>query len=54
MNVFFIISHKVIAELHANGVKIYDFPDCDEDEDEEFKELTKDLKVPFIFSRLFT
>lgn len=43
------IKKKVLAEIHKNSIKIYDFPDCDEDEDEEFKELTKELKaaVPY-------
>jgi len=43
------IKRKVLEEVHKNGIKIYDFPDCDEDEDEEFRTLTKDLKaaVPY-------
>jgi len=36
---------KVLEEIRENRIKIYDFPDCDEDEDEEFKQLTKDLKL---------
>jgi len=40
---------KVIEEIHLNKIKIYDFPECDEDEDEDFKNLTKELKqaVPY-------
>lgn len=43
------IKKKVLEEVHKNSIKIYDFPDCDEDEDEEFRTLTKDLKaaVPY-------
>ncbi|XP_066932205.1 septin-1-like isoform X2 [Clytia hemisphaerica] len=43
------IKRKVLEEVHKNNIKIYDFPDCDEDEDEEFKLLTKELKaaVPY-------
>ena len=36
---------QVIQEIRANSIKIYDFPECDEDEDEDFKNLTKELKV---------
>jgi len=43
------MKQKVIQEIRANQIKIYDFPECDEDEDDEFKELTKELKqaVPY-------
>lgn len=43
------IKKKVMEEIQANNIKLYDFPDCDEDEDDEFKELTKELKaaVPY-------
>lgn len=36
---------KILDEIRANRIKIYDFPDCDDDEDEDFKTLTKDLKL---------
>lgn len=42
---FLLLFTQVIQEIRANGIKIYDFPECDEDEDEDFKNLTKELKV---------
>jgi len=44
-----LLKAKVLEEVRLNRIKIYDFPDCDEDEDEEFKQLTKELKqaVPY-------
>lgn len=27
-----------MSEIEANGIKIYPLPDCDSDEDEEYKE----------------
>ena len=32
-------------EIDKYGIKIYQFPDCDSDEDEEFKQKNKELKV---------
>ncbi|XP_041456117.1 septin-2B-like isoform X1 [Lytechinus variegatus] len=43
------LKHKVLDEIHDNGIKIYHMPDSDSDEDEDFKEHNKQLKasVPF-------
>lgn len=40
---------KVMEEIEANGIRIYPLPDCDSDEDEEYKEQVRQLKeaVPF-------
>lgn len=29
---------RVMEEINANGIKIYPLPDCDSDEDEDYKE----------------
>lgn len=39
-------------EIHENGIRLYPLPDCDSDEDEEYKEQVKQLKVGDFF--LFT
>uniref|UniRef100_A0A4W3IIK9 Septin 4a n=1 Tax=Callorhinchus milii TaxID=7868 RepID=A0A4W3IIK9_CALMI len=40
---------KIRQEIESFGIKIYQFPDCDSDEDEEFKQQDKELKesIPF-------
>lgn len=40
---------RILKEIEANGIKIYSLPDCDSDEDEEYKEQVRQLKdsVPF-------
>ncbi|KAK3084955.1 hypothetical protein FSP39_022047 [Pinctada imbricata] len=40
---------KVLEEVQNHGINIYQFPECDSDEDDEFKEQDKALKsaVPF-------
>lgn len=30
-----------MEEIEANGIRIYPLPDCDSDEDEEYKEVTR-------------
>ncbi len=32
-------------EIEKFGIKVYQFPDCDSDEDEEFKQQDRELKV---------
>lgn len=32
------LKDRVMAEIKENGIKIYPLPDCDSDEDEEYKE----------------
>lgn len=29
---------QILEEIDANGIKIYPLPDCDSDEDEDYKE----------------
>ncbi|XP_065343934.1 septin-2 isoform X2 [Cloeon dipterum] len=43
------LKERVIADLEENNVQIYQFPDCDSDEDDEFKKQDEELKkcVPF-------
>ncbi|XP_072557085.1 septin 4b isoform X1 [Paramormyrops kingsleyae] len=40
---------KIREEIDQYGIKIYQFPDCDSDEDEEFKQQDQELKdsIPF-------
>lgn len=40
---------RILQEIEENGIKIYPLPDCDSDEDEEYKEQVRQLKdaVPF-------
>lgn len=40
---------RVMKEIENNGIKIYPLPDCDSDEDEDYKEQVRQLKeaVPF-------
>lgn len=43
------LKERVLGEIAANGIKIYPLPECDSDEDEEYKEQVRQLKqaVPF-------
>lgn len=40
---------QILSELNENRINIYRIPDCDSDEDDEFKEQNKQLKeaMPF-------
>lgn len=40
---------RVLEDIEASGIQIYQFPDCDSDEDEEFKQQDRELKasIPF-------
>lgn len=42
---------KILDEIDEHGIKIYHLPDAESDEDEDFKEQTRILKVnaPFFF-----
>ena len=35
---------RILDEIAENGIKIYSLPDCDSDEDEEYKVDSRDLK----------
>ncbi|KAF7266189.1 septin 1 [Rhynchophorus ferrugineus] len=43
------LKKKVLDEISENGIKIFSLPECDSDEDEEYKEQVRQLKqaVPF-------
>lgn len=43
---------RIMREIVENGIRIYNFPDCDSDEDEEYKQLVSELKeaTPFAVS----
>lgn len=43
------LKQRVLDEIGSHGIKIYPLPECDSDEDEEYKEQVRQLKqaVPF-------
>ncbi len=41
----FMIFCQILDEINEHGIRIYQLPDADSDEDEEFKEQTRVLKV---------
>ncbi|KAG1659470.1 Septin-2 [Nymphon striatum] len=43
------LKKKILEEIKANSIRIYPLPDCDSDEDEDYKEQVQQLKeaVPF-------
>lgn len=43
------LKERIIADIEDHQVQIYQFPECDSDEDEEFKQQDRELKasVPF-------
>lgn len=44
------VSHlQILDEIDEHGIKIYHLPDAESDEDEEFKEQTRILKVDHTF-----
>ena len=44
---------QVLDEISEHGIRIYQLPDADSDEDEEFKEQTRVLKASFTPNLLF-
>lgn len=38
-------SFQIRAEIEKHSIRIYEFPDCDSDEDEEFKSQDSELKA---------
>ena len=36
---------QILDQIEENGISIYPLPDCDEDEDEDYKEQCRQLKV---------
>ncbi|CAG5120923.1 unnamed protein product [Candidula unifasciata] len=43
------MKNRILQEIDEYGIHIYEFPDCDSDEDEDFKQQDKELKasIPF-------
>jgi len=43
------LKQKILEEIEENKIQIYKFPECDSDEDEEFKQQDRELKacIPF-------
>lgn len=41
----FLLCLQIREEIEQYGIKIYQFPDCDSDEDEDFKQQDAELKV---------
>jgi len=43
------LKRQVLADIEENKIQIYQFPECDSDEDEEFKAQDRELKacIPF-------
>ncbi|RWS01216.1 septin-1-like isoform X2, partial [Leptotrombidium deliense] len=39
------LKKRIMEEIVANGISIYSVPDCDGDEDEEYKEQIKQIKA---------
>lgn len=44
---------QVRDEIERFGIKVYQFPECDSDEEEEFKQMDKELKVSTIVNLHF-
>lgn len=42
---FVFLFRQILDEIDEQGIKIYDLPDCESDEDEDYVEQTKQLKV---------
>ena len=42
---FISIFLQILDEIEEQGIKIYELPDCESDEDEDYVEQTKQLKV---------
>ena len=36
-----------MEQVQQNGIQVYTLPECDDDEDEEYKEQCRQLKVRF-------
>ncbi|ELT90440.1 hypothetical protein CAPTEDRAFT_173215 [Capitella teleta] len=44
------LKNRVLEEIEKHGIRTYDFPECDSDEDEEFKQQDKELKAATPFA----
>ena len=45
---------QILDEIEEQGIKIYELPDCESDEDEDYVEQTKQLKVLKYFTLFLT
>jgi septin 2 len=43
-----------MEQVQQNGIQVYTLPECDDDEDEEYKEQCKQLKVLGLFAFCIT
>lgn len=41
---------NILRDVEANGIQLYKFPECDSDEDEDFKKLDAEMKASFPFA----
>lgn len=43
------LKENILNDLEAHSIQLYQFPDCDSDEDDEFKQQDRELKesIPF-------
>lgn len=48
---FCLVWTQIREEIDKFGIKVYQFPECDSDEDEEFKQQDRELKVRNQLSR---
>lgn len=51
---FISIFLQILDEIEEQGIKIYELPDCESDEDEDYVEQTKQLKVLKYFTLFLT
>jgi septin 2 len=43
------LKKKIMEEIEANGIKIYPLPDCDSDEDDDYKEQVQEDYFNMLF-----
>ena len=44
---------QIIHEIQKYEIQIYQLPYCDDDEDDDYKKQTEDLKVKSVFNVMF-
>lgn len=50
VKVYYFLFLQILDEIEEQGIKTYELPDCESDEDEDYVEQTKQLKVYKYFS----
>merc|ERR1739844_876356 len=45
-----VLKRTILDEIQDNGIKIYTFPECDSEDDEEFIKINQDLKMSLPFA----